>query len=122
MKDHETAKERLGRLLKEADRIVFFTGAGMSTESGIPDFRSPGGVWSKMKPIYYDEFVKSEEMRREAWNRVFTNATGWMGAKPNAGHYAVARLIAQGRASSVITQNVDNLHQESGVPAEHIIE
>jgi len=116
------SRERLASLIAEARRAVVFTGAGMSTESGIPDFRSPGGVWSRMRPIYFDEFVTSEEMRREAWNRVFSGVAGWVGAKPNAGHAAVARLVARGKVSAVITQNVDNLHQDSGVPAERIVE
>ena len=94
----------------------------MSTESGIPDFRSPGGVWSKMRPIYFDEFVGSEAMRREAWTRVYSGVLGWTGAKPNAGHYAIARLVARGKVAAVITQNVDNLHQDSGVPPERVIE
>lgn len=103
-------------------RAVVFTGAGMSTESGIPDFRSPGGIWSRMKPIYFDEFVQSEEKRRESWTRTFSGAMRWTGAKPNAGHYAVARLVTRGKVGAVITQNVDNLHQESGVPAAQVIE
>jgi NAD-dependent deacetylase len=105
-----------------ARRAVVFTGAGISTESGIPDFRSPGGVWSQMRPITYNEFVGSEAMRREAWNRVFSGVTKWVGAKPNAGHLAVASLVASGKLASVITQNVDNLHQDSGVPAGQVIE
>ena len=116
------SRERLASLIADARRAVVFTGAGMSTESGIPDFRSPGGVWSRMRPIYFDEFVTSEEMRREAWTRVFSGVAGWVGAKPNAGHTAVARLVARGKVSAVITQNVDNLHQDSGVPAERIVE
>jgi NAD-dependent deacetylase len=101
---------------------VVFTGAGISTESGIPDFRSPGGIWSRMKPIYFDEFMRSEEKRREAWTRTFSGAMRWTGAAPNAGHYAVARLVTRGKVSAIITQNVDNLHQESGVPASQVIE
>ena len=112
----------LARLIADARRVVVFTGAGISTESGIPDFRSPGGVWSKMKPIYFQEFVASEEKRREAWERAFTGRAGWVGREPNAGHMGVARLVAQGKASSVITQNVDNLHQASGVPDDRVIE
>lgn len=112
----------LARLIADARRVVVFTGAGISTESGIPDFRSPGGVWSKMKPIYFQDFVASEERRREAWERAFGGRAGWVGREPNAGHMGVARLIASGKASSVITQNVDNLHQESGVPDAKIIE
>jgi NAD-dependent deacetylase len=115
-------RSRLARMIAEADGIALFTGAGISTESGVPDFRSPGGVWSKMKPIYFQDFVASEDARREAWTRTFNRTAGWTGAAPNAGHAAVARLIASGRASAVITQNVDNLHQESGVPADQVIE
>ena len=112
----------LARKLADARRIVAFTGAGISTESGIPDFRSPGGVWSRMKPITYQEFVGSEDKRREAWTRAFTGKAGWTGRAPNAGHFALARLHDQGRLSAVITQNVDNLHQDSGLPAEKVIE
>jgi NAD-dependent deacetylase len=109
-------------LIADARRAVVFTGAGISTESGIPDFRSPGGVWSKMKPIYFQEFVADPAKRREAWERAFTGRAGWTGRQPNAGHHAVARLVAQGKVGSVITQNVDNLHQDSGVPAGKVIE
>ena len=114
--------DRLSKLIAAADRAVVFTGAGISTESGIPDFRSPGGVWSRMKPIYFQEFVGSQDMRREAWNRTFSGVMGWTGAKPNAGHYAVAEMVTRGKVSSVITQNVDNLHQDAGVPPERVIE
>jgi NAD-dependent deacetylase len=117
-----SARARLAEMIEDARRVVVFTGAGISTESGVPDFRSPGGVWSKMKPIYFDEFVASEDRRREAWTRTFAGTAGWVGARPNAGHAAVARLVAAGKASSVITQNVDNLHQDSGVPAGQVIE
>lgn len=117
-----TAADALGAYLKQSSRVVVFTGAGISTESGIPDFRSPGGVWSKMKPIYFQEFVGSEAKRHEAWTRVFSGAAGWVGKEPNAGHHAVARLMASGRGSSVITQNVDNLHQASGLPESKVIE
>jgi NAD-dependent deacetylase len=116
------SRSQLTDLLANAGRVVTFTGAGISTESGIPDFRSPGGVWSRMKPIYFDEFVTSEAKRREAWARTFSGVAGWTGAKPNAGHYAVARLVALGKIGTVITQNVDNLHQESGVPTDRVIE
>jgi NAD-dependent deacetylase len=111
-----TARADLARLIADARRLVVFTGAGISTESGIPDFRSPGGVWSQMKPIYFQDFVSDPAKRREAWERAFS------GREPNAGHLAVSRLIAQGKASHVITQNVDNLHQASGVPADRVIE
>lgn len=117
-----SSRAELARLIADARRVVVFTGAGISTESGIPDFRSPGGVWSKMKPIYFQDFVSDEAKRREAWERAFSGRAGWVGREPNAGHHGVARLIASGKASSVITQNVDNLHQASGVPADRVIE
>ncbi len=113
---------RLADLIVHARRAVIFTGAGISTESGIPDFRSPGGVWSRMRPIQFAAFLASEEWRREAWRRAFSNSSGWVGAKPNAGHFAIARLVEAGKVAAVITQNVDNLHLESGVPAERVIE
>ena len=114
--------QELARMIRDAQRVLIFTGAGISTESGIPDFRSPGGVWSKMTPIYYQDFVSDREQRREAWNRVFNKTAGWTGAKPNAGHFAVARLVETGKVSCVVTQNVDNLHQDSGIPDDKVIE
>lgn len=112
----------LARHLNAATRAVVFTGAGISTESGIPDFRSPGGVWSKMKPIMFQDFVRSPDVRKEAWTRVFNRSAGWTGASPNAGHHAVTTLLNAGKVSSIITQNVDNLHQDSGAHADKVIE
>jgi NAD-dependent deacetylase len=112
----------LARSIHQARRVVVFTGAGISTESGIPDFRSPGGVWSRMKPISFQDFVAAESKRQEAWSRAFSGAAGWTGRAPNQGHYAVARLVAGGKATAVITQNVDNLHQQAGAPAAQVIE
>lgn len=112
----------LRKLLERSRRTLLFSGAGISTESGIPDFRSPGGIWSKMQPIHFQEFLASQEKRRAAWRRRFDNRDGWVGAQPNRGHHAVAQLIASGKASAVITQNVDNLHQVSGVPENKVIE
>lgn len=117
---HEAAL--LAKHLDAADRVVIFTGAGISTESGIPDFRSPGGVWSKMQPIYFQDFVSDRDARREAWRRVFERSAGWTGASPNIGHRAIARLVEIGKVTSVVTQNVDNLHQDGGVPDEKVIE
>jgi NAD-dependent deacetylase len=113
---------RLGALLLGSARTVVFTGAGMSTESGIPDFRSPGGVWSRMKPIEFDAFLHNEGARREAWRRTFSGTAGWVGAKPNDGHFAIARAVGAGKVGLVITQNVDNLHHDAGVPAHQVIE
>ncbi len=112
----------LRRLIAQAERIVFFTGAGISTESGIPDFRSPGGMWTKMAPIDFRDFMASAEARRETWRRKRVTDQTMRAAEPNRGHRAVARLIREGRASSVITQNIDGLHQASGVPESHVIE
>ncbi|HEX4198991.1 MAG TPA: Sir2 family NAD-dependent protein deacetylase [Caulobacteraceae bacterium] len=109
-------------MIADARRVVVFTGAGISTESGIPDFRSPGGVWSRMSPIYFQEFVGSEDKRREAWTRAFSGVAGWVGKSPNAGHRAVTELAGLGKVAAVITQNVDNLHQASGMPPEKVIE
>ncbi len=119
--DHDGV-ERLAELIRQSSSGVVFTGAGISTELGIPDFRSPGGVWDRMPPIYFDEFVNSVEMRKEAWRRRFAMEDMFCGAKPNAGHLAVADLTLRGKVGHVITQNIDNLHQASGVPAETVIE
>ena len=113
---------RLARLLAECRRAVVFTGAGISTESGIPDFRSPGGVWTKYKPIMYRDFLASEEQRRESWRRRFDNSYRMDGAEPNRGHRAVEKLVRMGKVSAVITQNTDGLHQESGIPDDRVIE
>ena len=110
-------------LIDEANKIVFFTGAGISTESGIPDFRSQGtGIWEKMKPIYFEEFLKSEDARTEQWRRKFGGDRKLETAEPNKGHLAIARLQEMGKLSAVITQNVDNLHQNAGVPDDQVIE
>jgi NAD-dependent deacetylase len=112
----------LRRMLAEARNIVAFTGAGISTESGIPDFRSPGGLWTKHKPIPFRDFLASAEARRDTWRRKFATHPTIASAKPNAGHLALASLVEAGRMSAVITQNIDNLHQASGVPDDRIIE
>ena len=114
--------QQLARLIDEATRVVVFTGAGISTESGIPDFRSPNGIWSQTTPIYFDEYVKSADARIEAWRRKFEIDRDMIGAEPNRGHRAVAKLVRTGKVSVVITQNIDGLHQESGVPDEQMIE
>ena len=114
--------QRLARLIDDATRVVVFTGAGISTESGIPDFRSPNGIWSQTTPIYFDEYVKSADARIEAWRRKFEIDRDMIGAEPNRGHRAVAKLVRTGKVSAVITQNIDGLHQESGVPDEQMIE
>jgi NAD-dependent deacetylase len=110
------------RIVAGARRAVVFTGAGISTDSGIPDFRSPGGLWSKYRPIDFGEFVASAEARREAWRRRFAMSEVLDTARPNPGHMAIQALVARGKVETVITQNVDGLHQASGVPDERVIE
>jgi len=112
----------LARLIERARQAVVFTGAGISTESGIPDFRSPGGIWTKMAPIDFSDFLASEEARRETWRRRFEADDTWRNAQPNRGHRAVAELVRRGTVAAVITQNIDGLHQASGIPTEQVIE
>ncbi|MBL4720997.1 MAG: NAD-dependent deacetylase [Alphaproteobacteria bacterium] len=114
--------EQFQSLLDECKQAVVFTGAGISTESGIPDFRSPGGVWTTNQPIEFSDFMNSEEMRRETWRRKINTDKSFRAAEPNRGHRAVEKLVRVGKVSSVITQNIDGLHQQSGVPDERIIE
>jgi NAD-dependent protein deacetylase/lipoamidase len=118
--DHEIAE--FIQLIDGARRAVVFTGAGISTESGIPDFRSPGGIWTRMAPIDFADFVASEEARRETWRRRFAMEETFRGAGPNRGHRAVAELVRRGKAAAVITQNIDGLHQASGVAGDRVIE
>jgi NAD-dependent deacetylase len=110
-------------MIGAARRAVVFTGAGISTDSGIPDFRSPGtGTWERMRPIPYQEFLASPEARRESWRRRFAGDATLRAAGPNRGHRAVARLVREGKVEVVVTQNIDGLHQASGVPEEQVIE
>ena len=112
----------LTELLRSARRAVVFTGAGISTESGIPDFRSPGGIWTKMMPVQFQDYVADPEARRVSWQRRFEMEETWNAVRPNAGHLAVAELVRRGIVVSVITQNIDNLHQAAGVPESQVIE
>jgi NAD-dependent deacetylase len=112
----------LARLIAQARRAVVFTGAGISTESGIPDFRSPGGVWTSMAPIDFESFLASEAARRESWRRRFDSDKVMREAQPNRGHRAVAALVRRGKVAAVITQNIDGLHQASGLTDAQVIE
>ncbi len=116
------AKDLLRDMVMAAEKTVAFTGAGISTECGIPDFRSPGGLWTKNQPIQFDEFVASRAARDEAWRRKFAMEDKFRAARPGRGHRALARLVQQGKLSAVITQNIDNLHQRAGLPADRVIE
>ena len=112
---------KLQELIKKSSRIVFFTGAGISTNSGIPDFRGPKGVWKTSTPIYFQDFLASEETRIESWQRKFGNEFSIDAAIPNEGHNKIAEIMNK-KDSFLITQNVDNLHQDSGVADEKISE
>jgi NAD-dependent deacetylase len=112
----------LRALLAEARAIVPFTGAGISTESGVPDFRTPGSPWMQNRPIPFPAFIASAEVRREAWARKFRMDRHMAGVTPNAGHQALAWLVQTGRSPGIITQNIDGLHQASGVPQEKLVE
>lgn len=112
----------VAREIAKDGKNVVFTGAGISTESGIPDFRSKGGIWDKYRPIYFDEFMSSKEARIEYWQRHEELYPDLMKAKPNPAHIAVAQLHEMGLLEAVITQNIDGLHQDSGIPDEQVIE
>src|SRR6202045_2586442 len=114
--------ERLGEMIAAASTIVPFTGAGISTECGIPDFRSPGGLWTRNRPIPFDEFVASLDARNEAWRRRFAMEPTFAAARPGRGHRALASLYRAGKVPAIVTQNIDNLHQMSGFAADHVVE
>ena len=121
-KDLRSGVEQLGNMIAEAACIVPFTGAGISTECGIPDFRSPGGLWTRNRPIAFDEFVSSAEARAEAWRRRFAMEETFAAARPGRGHRALASLYKSGKTPAIITQNIDNLHQASGFKADDVVE
>lgn len=108
--------------IRESDAIVVFTGAGISTESGIPDFRSPGGIWTRYRPVTFQEYMSSETARIEAWKRRIDGWEQYRKAKPNVGHYFVQALSLKEKLLGLITQNVDGLHSVAGVPDEKIVE
>ena len=120
--DLETAIDDLQEFIEGSRVVAPFTGAGISTECGIPDFRSPGGLWTKNRPIPFEEFLASQDLRDEAWRRRFAMEAQFSAARPGRGHLALASLYRAGKAPAVITQNIDNLHQSSGISAEHVIE
>jgi len=117
----EVIDELVG-LVQSARRCVLFSGAGISTDCGVPDFRSPNGLWTQFRPIHFADFLKSPETRLEAWRRYFVIHGAFSGAVPGQAHRAVADLVAKQRIHTVITQNIDDLHRRSGVDASRIIE
>ena len=112
----------IAQKIKENGKNIVFTGAGISTESGIPDYRSQGGIWDKFRPVYFDEFMSSKESREEYWRRWVDLYQGIVAARPNPAHMALAHLAKIGLLQAVITQNIDGLHQTSGLADENIIE
>jgi NAD-dependent deacetylase len=120
--DMEAGIAKLNELVSAAELVLPFTGAGISTESGIPDFRSPGGLWTKYRPIPFDDFTASAAMRDESWRRRFAMDAQFSTALPGRGHLALASLYRQGKVRAVITQNIDNLHQASGIATDHVVE
>lgn len=118
----KTATDALASLVRQASHTVAFTGAGLSTECGIPDFRSPGGLWTQNKPIPFQAFMASRQARTEAWRRKFTMDDSYRGAAPGRGHRALVQLMRAGLLDWVITQNIDNLHQVSGLPEDRLVE
>ena len=123
--DHDSPDDladELRAMITRARSVVAFTGAGISTESGVPDFRSPGSPWLQNKPIDFAEWLASEGARIEGWRRKFTMDDIYRGARPSAGHRALASLVAQGKSPGLITQNIDGLHQAAGVPDDKVVE
>jgi NAD-dependent deacetylase len=120
--DLRSGVEQLGDMIAAASSIVPFTGAGISTECGIPDFRSPGGLWTRNRPIPFDEFVASRDARDEAWRRRFAMEPTFAAARPGRGHRALASLYKAGKIPAIVTQNIDNLHQVSGFKADDVVE
>ncbi len=114
--------EQLKRIINDASNIVILTGAGISTESGVPDFRSPGGLWEKFRIVEYGEYIESEEARIEDWHRRFYMADQIGQVEPNIGHTKIAEWINTSKCSCLITQNVDGLHARGGAPNNKIIE
>ncbi len=121
-RDEAQGIERAAELVRRSRKIVVFTGAGVSTESGIPDFRSPGGIWDRYKPVEFGEFLASREARERYWIRSRETYPTLAQARPNAAHLAIARLEQMGKLDCVITQNVDGLHQKAGNSPEKVIE
>jgi NAD-dependent deacetylase len=118
----DEARDALRSVIDQSRRAVAFTGAGISTECGVPDYRSENSPWVRNKPIEFDLFVSDVLMREEAWRRKFALDDIYAAAQPGRGHFALANLIFSGKVETIITQNIDNLHQASGVSDDHIVE
>lgn len=116
------ARHLLHQAIRDSRRLVIFTGAGLSTESGVPDFRTSGSPWMANKPIPFEAFVASPLARKEAWRRKFTMDDSFAGAQPSPVHRLLADFVHEGRAIGLITQNIDGLHQAAGTPLEKLVE
>src|SRR3954468_19913522 len=112
----------LSEYLRASTKAVIFTGAGISTGSGIPDFRGPQGVWARRQPVYFQDFMTSEAARIEHWDYKLEGRDAFRDARPNAVHQAIARLEAAGKVRCVVTQNIDGLHSQAGTTGEHLVE
>jgi len=119
---HKKISRIARKIADDGGRNVVFTGAGISTESGIPDYRSKGGIWDRFRPVYFDEFMSSREARVEYWRRKAELYDDLVEAEPNPAHIALVELHQMGLLEAVITQNVDGLHQKAGLPEEKVIE
>ena len=115
-------EHQLAELLSEASSILVFTGAGISTGSGIPDYRGPNGVWKRRQPVYYHDFMEREEARLDYWDFKLEGWEAYSGARPNAVHHAVVRLEEAGKLLGVVTQNIDGLHARAGTSRDRLVE
>src|SRR5262249_31102335 len=118
----EKEYKQLAELLREGERILVFTGAGISTGSGIPDFRGPDGVWKRRQPVYYHDFMRSEAARIEHWDFKSEGWAGFRDARPNATHHSIVQLERAGKLIAVVTQNIDGLHERAGTSPELLVE
>jgi NAD-dependent deacetylase len=114
--------QKLTEYLKTSERILIFTGAGISTGSGIPDFRGPEGVWKRRQPVYYHDFMRSEAARIEHWDYKLEGWPAFRDAKPNATHDAIVQLERAGKVQAVVTQNIDGLHSRAGTSPDKLVE
>jgi len=120
--DSNQTDERLAGFIERAGRILIFSGAGISTGSGIPDYRGPRGVWKSRQPVYYQDFMSSEEARLEYWDFQLEGWEGFRNARPNAAHRACVKLEQAGKLEMVVTQNIDGLHSLAGLGRERLVE
>ena len=118
----EPEHDKLVQMLRAARNMLIFTGAGISTTSGIPDFRGPEGVWKRRQPVYYHDFMRSESARIEHWDYKLEGWPAFRAARPNATHHAIAQLERAGKVAAVVTQNIDGLHTRAGTSREKLVE